>query len=97
MPKTGSIFSDYHNLKVSADASSSNLKGHGGADFYAMDAFIQAVAVSRAQELLHQVSLICGRMQTYPGQMYPPVETSGGQEQYYIRSPLHLVVCSFHV
>ena len=37
---------DTHNLQFSDDASSSNLKGHGGADFYATDAFIQAVAVS---------------------------------------------------
>ena len=37
---------DTHNLQFSDDAWSSNLKGHGGADFYATDAFIQAVTVS---------------------------------------------------
>ena len=35
-------------------------------------------------------SIISGQLdiysQTYPGQMYPPVETSGGQDWYYIRS-----------
>ena len=30
-------------------------------------------------------------------QMYPLVETSGGQDQYHIKSALHLFVWSFHV
>ena len=42
--------------------------------------------------VLCQVSLTCQPdiySQTYPGQMYPLVEASVGQEQYYIRSDLH--------
>ena len=48
---------DTHNLQFSDDASSSNLKGHGGADFYATDAFIRAVAVSYVHfQTDHQIS-----------------------------------------
>ena len=38
--------------------------------------------------LLHQVTLTCGRMQTYPGQMYPhpPLIAPSGTEPYYTRS-----------
>ena len=30
-----------------------------------------SIKPSGTEALLHQVSLTCGRMQTYPGQMYP--------------------------
>ena len=33
----------------------------------------------------HQVSLTCGRMHTYPGQMYPPLIEPSGTEHYYTR------------
>ena len=38
------FFSVIHDLDLNA-ASGSRLMGHGGADFYAMDAFVQAVGV----------------------------------------------------
>ena len=36
--------------------------------------------------LLHQVSLTCGRMQMYPGQMFPTPIKPSGTEPYYTRS-----------
>ena len=56
--------------------------------------------------MLHHVSLACGRMQTYSGQLYPPQLTlvlqstttphlleSSGTEPYYTMSVLHVGEC----
>ena len=43
--------------------------------------------------LLHHVSLTCGRMQTYPGQMYHPPINTNGTEPYYTMSVCHLEEC----
>ena len=43
--------------------------------------------------LLHQVSLTCGRMQMYPGQMYPPLIKLSGTEHYYTRWVWHVEEC----
>ena len=43
--------------------------------------------------LLHQVSLTCGRMQMYPGQMYPPLIKPSGTEHYYTSWVWHVEEC----
>ena len=42
--------------------------------------------------ILHHVSLICGRIQMYPGQKYPPIKPSS-TEPYYTMSVWHVEEC----
>ena len=57
-----------------------------------------AIWTSCYRALVHHVSLICGRIQTYPGQMYIPtlIKPSALTEPYYIMSVSHVVRSDVH-